>query len=323
MNLSAKLRRCLVLLAMLLLATSACALAGAGVAAASQHSSRVEQRTIRAEERRARRANRRREAEARRAERAAQRAARHSSRSGSAPGVPSPESGPSPATSAHSDRGCTLTLSPSAPHVLAGETVTLSGTLDCPASAATEAQHVAISARGGGASAAATTLAAITPEAGGSFTITSAPLERNTVFQAREGRHRARAVVRVAPAITLAVGPPATVASSPRQGRHSHTVTSFTGSLSPAAPGALVALQVLEGERWRSIAWAHTAADGSYAIHHAFRAPGAVSLRAIAHTGRGHAPAISAPLAYEATQAQSPPSSSPLSGAVTPVVPAN
>lgn len=272
--------------------------------AAASPESRAERHAQRAEERASRHAQRLQEREARRAERLAAR--RNSSSSGD--GGRAGESGSagestSGTATPHADRGCTLTLSASSTHVLAGETVTLTGSVGCPAPGTAAGLSVTIYARGD-APAEPAAAQALAPAADGTFTFTSAPLERDTVFLAREGRHRARVSVRVAPGITLALAPAASGAagSATAKPRREHAI--FTGTVTPAPAHALVALQIHEGSRWRSVAWAHTASDGSYALAHSFRSPGALELRAIAHTGRGHSLAISEPLDYEAAQPQ-------------------
>jgi len=284
-------------LALPVLASFLCAAAPA----AASPESRAERHAQRAEERAARHAQRLQEREERRAQRLAR---RNSSDTGEGSGEGS-EGTASPTVSPHADRGCTLTISTSSAHVLAGETVTLSGSVGCPAPGTAAGLQVTVSARGG-APVEPAAAQAIAPAADGTFALTSAPLERDTVFVAREGRHRARVSVRVAPAITLALAPaPSGAASSASAApRRAHAV--FTGTVTPVPAHALVALQIHEGSRWRSVAWAHTGADGSYALAHSFRGPGALELRAIAHTGRGHSLAISEPLDYEAAQPQNP-----------------
>ena len=275
-------------------------LCAAAAPAAASPESRAERHAQRAEERAARHAQRLQEREARRAERLAAR--RNSSSSGEG-GSEGAGEAPSGAATPHADRGCTLTLSSSSAHVLAGETVTLTGSVGCPAPGATAGLSVSIYARGD-APAEPAAAQALAPATDGTFTFTSAPLERDTVFLAREGRHRARVSVRVAPGITLALAPAASGAAGSATAKPRREHVTFTGAVTPAPAHALVALQIHEGSRWRSVAWAHTASDGSYALAHSFRSPGALELRAIAHTGRGHSLAISEPLDYEAAQPQ-------------------
>ncbi len=310
MHVPVELRRPLLLLALLSAAAFAGGAPGPAAAGAAPDGSRAEQRALRAEERASLHAQHRQEAEARRAARAEQREARRNARRGGGsvePASPGAETAPA----ATDDRGCSLTIALSSPHVLAGETVTVSGTLSCPTAAAAAAQHVAIYERHGGAGPAAANLAgAVTAAADGTFTMTSEPLEVNTVFQVREGRHRARAAVKVAPAITLSVLAPASLASAPSGASRGHRAkTTFTGTVTPAAPGALVALQLFyaaAGEQWRSVAWTHTGADGTYTISHALRSPGAMSVRAIVHAGRHNAVAVSEALSLQAAQPQNP-----------------
>ncbi len=266
-----------VTLALTLLAPIASGAAGEG--------SRAEQRAVRIEERTARHARRQAEAQARRDARAERHQARH-------------------------DRGCSVTIAVSAPRVLAGETVTVSGRLSCPNAVSAGARRVTVYEREGGTGAPTAAVAEpLTPAADGSFSMTSAPLEVNTVFQARQGRHRARAAVKVAPAVTLSVAPAASPASSAvgRPGRRAKS--SFTGTVTPAFPGALVALQIsfaVSGERWRPIAWGHVGADGTYTIAHTLNVPGPTSVRVIVHAGPHHALAVSESLFFETPQPQDP-----------------
>ena len=82
----------------------------------------------------------------------------------------------------------------------------------------------------------------------------------------------------------------------------------FTGTVSPAAAGALVALQVAfaaSGERWHSVAWGHLADDGTFSIGHGFKTAGALSVRAIVHM-RGNVVGVSEALTYTPTPPQNP-----------------
>ncbi|MCW3032625.1 MAG: hypothetical protein JWM60_970 [Solirubrobacterales bacterium] len=310
MHVPVQLRRPLNAVALLSAAALAAGPLGPVAAGAAPNPARAEQRAVRAEERAARRAQRHQESEARHAARAEQREARRNARhGGGAAETAAPNTETSPSTT--TDRGCSVSVAVSSPRVLSGETVTVTGTVTCPTSAAAAAQHVAIYERHGGSGAAAASLAETAlPAADGSFTITSAPLQVNTVFQARVGRHRARAAVKVTPAITLSVQAPASVASTPAASAHAKRAKStFTGTVTPAAPGALVALQVsyaTTGEHWRSVAWTHAGADGTYTIVHALKTPGTSSVRAIVHAGRHNALAVSEALAFETPQPQNP-----------------
>ena len=298
-----KLRGPFPLLVLLLLGTLALSAPAAAVAGEGE-GSRAEQRAQRAEERAARRAAHRQEVEARRAESAERRAARRHTTQNSAEEPPAGET-PAP----HADRGCEVTISVSAPQVVSGETVTVSGAVHCPAPAAAAALHVTILERQGGEAPKPAVTAPVATAADGSFSIVSAPLEANTVFQVREGRHRARASVKVAPTVTLSVVPAATPASASPSGRPHRQRSTFTGAVAPAAAGELVALQVsyaASGERWRSVAWTHTAADGTFAIAKALRTPGVTNVRALVHAGRHISVAVSEPVSFEVPQPQNP-----------------
>jgi hypothetical protein len=282
---------------------------------AELRAARLEERAKRSEERAARRALRLQEAQARRSARAQQRAARGTHgrpQSDGSTGETAPSSGETATMpQARAYRGCTVRIAVSAPQVIAGETVTLTGTLTCPGSAAA-AQKLAILEREGGSTAGALRAAAtVTTDTAGSFTMTSPALTRNTVFQARAGHHGAHAKVRVAPAVTLSVLPAAAQASSADASSH-HTraaSSAFTGTVSPADVGALVALQVAygaSGAAWHSIAWGHVGADGSYSIAHVFRNPGEASLRTLVRSGRAKAVGVSEVISFAAAQSQNP-----------------
>jgi hypothetical protein len=307
MNLPAVVRVSVTRIALLGAATLSLGLFTPVHASAAPNAARAELRAARAEERAARRAQRHQEAEARHALRAEERASqREARRSGIAPSDETPtgtEGTPpnEPAPSARSYRGCSVTLAVSTPRVTAGETVELTGTLICPSGSEASTPTVALFQRENGAANRSLAVPSnVSPLPDGSFTMTSKPLESNTVFQVQAGNHRARVAVKVAPAITLALSSPGALASSTGS-HHARTVAVFTGTVTPAAPGALVALQVAygaTGEDWHSVAWAHVTAEGTYSIPHAFRIPGETSVRTILHSGRGHAVAASEPLSY-------------------------
>jgi hypothetical protein len=307
MNLPAAVRVSVTRIALLGAATLSVGLFSPVDASAAPNAARAELRAARAEERTARRAQRHQEAEARHQLRAEERVSRREARrngispsdetSGTEGSTPPSE----PAPSARSYRGCSVTLSASASRVTAGETVELTGALTCPSSAEASAPAVVLNQRENGTanrSLAVPNSVATLPD--GSFTMVSEPLESNTVFQVQAGNHRARVAVKVAPAITLALSSPGALASSAGSHR-ARSIALFTGTVTPAAPGALVALQVAygaTGEDWHSVAWAHVTDEGTYSIPHAFRIPGETSVRTILHSGRGHAVAASEPLSY-------------------------
>ena len=136
--------------------------------------------------------------------------------------------------------------------------------------------------------------------------MTSGPLTANTVFQARLGSARARVVVKVAPTITL-IATPESSTSAGKASTTRRSKTHFSGTVTPAVAGRLVALQVSHaatGGRWRSIAWAHTAADGAYTIDHVLHTPGATQVRAIVHPGSHLGLGVSEALSLQGVQPQ-------------------
>ena len=225
--------------------------------------------------------------------------------------------------------GCRPTLKASADHVLAGETVTLTGTLGCGGVQAATGQQVTISEteRGiGSAASAAPSALSATPAADGSFEVLTPALQHTTVFHVKLGKRGARAVVKVAPSVTLnapasatlssTVAPvapsstpagattstPGTAGEPPAPAAHGDTRTrvTFTGAVTPAEPGSRVALQVAYGtEGWHTVSLARVAADGSYALAHRFRKAGDANVRVIAHMHGHNVNGVSPTLAYE------------------------
>ncbi len=326
MNLPTPLRSPLVLLARLSVAAFAALALFPACSAASQAGVHSEERAARAQER----VNREDEKATRAQEREAARNARQEREAGASagetgPGTPPSETGsgtppsepgapsePSNASAPKSQRGCRVSIEASTKRVTAGEAVTLSGALVCPTSTSAADQQLPVDEREGSSAADSFSAAeTVTTEADGSFQLTSGPLQASTVFQVRDGRHRARVAVRVAPEVTISALPTAAQASSTGGQTHSQkrVRTTFTGTVSPAVTGVLVALQLAyaaTGERWHSVAYARVAADGSYSIAHTFRTAGEVSVRAIVHLGAHYAAAASEPLFYEVPQPQNP-----------------
>jgi hypothetical protein len=289
----------------------ACSTAAQSPAASEEHAARAEERAVSAEQRAsAREAEKAARAQEREAARGQHDAAQSASEPGGEQSPGEPVSTPSqPTTAPKLEHGCRVSIEAISTHVATGATVTLSGSLTCPLSASAAGRQVAIYERqaGGGLG----LVAEATTEADGSYDLTSPALSTNAVFQARVGRHRARVAVKVAPEVTLAIVPSsaqASAAAAQSQPRL-RARTTFTGTVSPAVDGALVALQVAyaaDGGRWQSVAYSRVNAAGEYAIVHAFKAPGQASMRTIVHLGRHYAPAISEALAYEVPQPQSP-----------------
>ena len=297
----------------------------AQVARAEERATRSQEQAARAEERAARRAQERaarvQEREARRAARAAERAARHNARrlsrarlpgessngtssqsTGSAPGTPDIERRASPR------RPCHVTLTPAASRITVGETVTVSGKLLCPSGVS--AAEVPVTFYRHQPATALALLGTATTAADGSFRFTAATFSTSGILYVRAPQARgARAIVRVAPQVTLTPGAQASAASG-----HSRaglgTRAMFTGTVSPADTGALVALQVAyaaSGGQWHSVAFGRVGADGGYSIAHAFRTPGEASVRTIVHAARPDmAAAISESVPFDVSQPQNP-----------------
>ncbi len=310
MNLPIKPPRRSAWLALLSAASLAAGLVLPAYSPASQSTARSEERAVRAEERSTRRED---EREVRAREREAARSTRGEAQSGAVAsetgaGQPAGETTPPvEPTSAPVERSCRVSIEASATRITAGEAVTLSGTLECPNSVSAAGQQIPIYERQGQGS--SSVLASATTEANGAYEMTSAALSADTVFQVREGSHRARVTVKVTPGVTLAVVPPAAQASAAQSHGQARTRTTFAGTVTPAVTGALVALQIAyqaSGERWHSVAYTHVGADGDYAFAHSFRTPGLVSVRALVHIGRHYAPAVSEALSYEVPQPQRP-----------------
>ncbi|HWG09809.1 MAG TPA: Ig-like domain-containing protein [Solirubrobacteraceae bacterium] len=276
---------------------------------------RAQMRAARREERAAARAERLAERSQRQAARAQERAARHAGTTdtgeASAPATP-----PAPAAST---RGCRMSIQTSASLITAGEAVTVSGKVTCPATgesaaaAAAAGRQVSIERAqqgGGGGGRAFAALATVSTEADGSYQLSPVTLSANTRFRVRLGRHGAHTAVRVAPVVTLnaPVAPAASAAGT--QGGHVRQArrATFTGTVAPAAPGARVALQVsypADGEQWRTIAYGDVV-DGSFSISRAFKIPGEAKVRVLAHPKGANAPGISEAVTYMVPQPQNP-----------------
>jgi hypothetical protein len=158
-----------------------------------------------------------------------------------------------------------------------------------------------------------------TTEADGSYQFTPTAFNTSSIFVARfPTAHNARTVViNVAPVVTISGGP-AAGAQLFTGGRNRLTVT---GTVSPAATGAHVALQAqyaATGEQWRVVAIGRVGPEGHYSLAHRFRSPGEVSVRVIVHPNGPNVAAASKPFSYVVSQAQNPqltiqPSADPIS----------
>jgi hypothetical protein len=226
--------------------------------------------------------------------------------------------------------GCSVTAASSAAQVTSGEAVTLSGKLTCPAGVSVEGQEVTVSQReaasaaGGSASSLASAGTAATAAAG-SYEFHTADLSGRSTFVLRvaSARRPARVVVRVDAGVTLA-GSAASGAAVPMGAGRSAggpTRMSFSGTVQPAAPGIGVGLRVrYVGDEWRTVATAHTDAEGHYSFSHRFRYAGDVEVVTTAHP-HGEQRTESTPLSYTIVQAQNPALTIESSAAPTAIAP--
>lgn len=327
-----------------LLATGALAAALIAPAAASADAAaraervtqRTAQRAARTAEREARRSARQKAHDERREAREAGQMKVASEASTPPSGNGTADEGGAPSGGETPGNGCRPTLKASSSHVLADETVTLTGTIGCAGVQASAGQQVTITETERGtpvpASAAPSALSAATT-ADGSFEVVTPALQRTTVFKIELGKRGARAVVKVAPSVTLNAPASATLSSTvapvapssapadettgtppaptepPAPAAHgdTHSRVTFTGAVAPAEPGSRVALQVAYGtEGWKTVALARVAADGSYAVAHRFRKAGQANVRVIAHMHGHNVNGVSPTLAYEVTTTASP-----------------
>jgi hypothetical protein len=294
---------------------------------AEERAGREQERIARAEERAAQRRERQAQRAQRQAQRAEERAARAEQRASGRgtshaverPVEATPPTGEAGAGSGPSRRsatalgGCRISLQASSNQITAGETVGLLGSVACPTAAAdtaAAATPITVEQRALGAGPSSfVAVGTATANADGTYEFSPPPIDSNAIFRVRFGRRGAHTTVRVAPTITLdsptAVAQASTVHGQARASRRA----TFTGTVSPAKPGAVVVLQVAyssDGEQWRSVAIGHVGADGSYSIAHGFRTPGELTIRTVVHPGRLNTPAASEPIGYEVSQPQNP-----------------
>lgn len=292
---------------------------------AEERAGREQERVVRAEERAAQRRERQAQRSQRQAQRAEERAARSEERASRRGGHAVEQLGEtSPATdkagvgsgqsrrSAAALGGCRISLQASSNRITAGDTVGLLGSVGCPttATAAASATPITVEERALGAGPSSfVAVGTATANADGTYEFTPPAIETNAIFRVRFGRRGAHTTVRVAPTITLNSPTTAAQASTVHGQARASRRANFTGTVSPAKPGAAVVLQVAYstgGEQWRSVAIGHVGADGSYSIAHGFRTPGELTIRAVVHPGRLNTPAASEPIDYEVSQPQNP-----------------
>jgi hypothetical protein len=283
--------------------------ASANAATRSEHAA---QRAERAAERVSRREARERERlerhETRERERTERRAARHDSsvkgaeETGAAPPASAPRSTGGSTTS------CQATIEASSNLITAGETVSVFGKVACPGNESADGLQLTVSEsqRESAASAAgATALGAAHVASDGTYRLESLALQHTTIFHVRLGNRQARAVVKVAPVVTLK-GPDPTAKASTIGGTHAGSTArvTFTGTVMPAQAGTIVSLRVAYGGdgQWQTAALGRVGEGGAYSLTHSFKTPGLVRVRVIAHVhGHSNVNGSSETLAYQVT----------------------
>jgi hypothetical protein len=203
---------------------------------------------------------------------------------------------------------CELSLQATASAVAPASPLTLTGTLSCSEGASVAGQTVTLYQR-----AAHTpgfdTLATATTEAEGSFQFALSGAEINSVFYVRcDGAKSVRTHVEAggpqviiedpSSSTPLFVGP--NMAAGNETGSD-NTVT-FTGTVTPAYPGAKVTLQrEYRPGRWHRIGTGEVDEEGRFSITHAFRRPGEADIRVVAHFHRLYADSVSPAVTYDIT----------------------
>jgi hypothetical protein len=273
------------------------------------HQQRVEERLARRAQRESEREARRTEREQRRSERAQRRAARiverqerHDDREAAGGESEAPTGSAQPS-------GCRLTIAAGSAQVLAGTSATLSGSASCATETDLASAPIEIYENTKGSRPRVALLVkTLTASGDGSFTTTSGPLTANTVFEARLGTAQASVRVRVAPAVTLTASAATETGTVAGAASTRLEKTAFAGTVTPAAAGMLVALQIASatGQRWHTIGWTHTAADGTYSIERALHSPGTTSVRTLVHPRLHLSAGVSETLSLHGARPQRP-----------------
>ena len=246
--------------------------------------------------------------------------------------------------------GCTLTVATAAA-VTVGEAVTLTGKLSCPAGIDVADREVTIDQREASAPAGASVPASTSASTGTSTPATSpaptvstslAPVGTATttedgsyefhsvsltgrstfVVHATGIRHPARVVVRVNAGVTLesSTATGSVLALSSGKAGAAADRLSFSGIVAPAAIGVGVGLRVrYAGGDWRTVAFAHTDAEGHYSFSHRFRSAGSVEVVTVAHP-HGEQRTESAPLSYTISSPGTPAPGTSAPGTPTPSI---
>jgi hypothetical protein len=205
-----------------------------------------------------------------------------------------------------SPTGCHVSIY-AEPHVVtSGESVQLFGALSCPPSgSSTATQPVTVYERTAGTPGFAI-VGTVTTGPGGSFSFTPPAVTVDSFFYVRAaGARSGNRSIKVAPQVTL--GGPAEF-SQLRTGVRNRVT--FSGTVTPADAGAVVALQrenATSFEEWRLIQLGVVGPNGTFTITHTFGSPGAAELRVVVRPhGKFNARGVSNTLSYEISQPQNP-----------------
>jgi len=220
--------------------------------------------------------------------------------------------------------GCSVSLEATPSTVTAGAPLSLTGTLSCPAASTmagqtvTPGQTVTLYQKAAHTTGFSTAATAAT-ETNGSFALALTGPAVNTVFYAVcDGVKSSRTSVEVAPQVTIEAPANGTqllagtahpssdtsadnvVGSSTGSSGSSSSAVTFTGTVSPAAPGATVTLQrEYRPGAWHPIAHGLLEEEGKYTIVHTFLRPGQANIRVVVHSRGLYAASASAPVTYQ------------------------
>jgi hypothetical protein len=194
---------------------------------------------------------------------------------------------------------CSIALTAPSAQVPAGEPLALSGSLSCGNREEASEQAVSLYCRVLGIPG-FTLCASATSAPDGSFEIrTLEALKSNELLYASAvGARSPRILVKPTSLVTIS-GPPSGAQllipghTAAATALATNTIT-FTGTVTPAAPGTRVVLQrERDGStgQWRRIALGEVGPEGAYSISHTFLLPGNATVRVVA---RGHGSLVSA-----------------------------
>lgn len=199
---------------------------------------------------------------------------------------------------------CSITLEATGGTGSPGPSPSLIGILSCPETAEAAEQTVTLYQKPARTQVFAPVSATVT-DTNGAFEIVPADLERNSAFFVRaDGARSVRVAVKVAPRITLLAPAPGTSMSPGgvpgNTGTEASVAATFSGTVNPAAAGAIVVLQRLDHRGvWHRIASGTLDSEGDYSITHTFSRAGVAEIRAVVRSHRLNVPAASVPVIYE------------------------